>query len=96
VDDSTRNFLADSLDALAEQRVWNGALWQRCYDLVRANTNDKLVRYMLDDLIHYSGRPLFRAEPRPKDLQRYAQEFRDFATALRGQLSLSEYKARYE
>jgi hypothetical protein len=91
-----RAFLANSLDALAEQRVWNADLWQRCYDLVNANADDELVGYMIDDLIHYSGRPLFRSAPQPQDLQRYAQEFRDFAAALRSRLSLAEYKSRYE
>jgi len=96
MDEATRNALADALELLADQQVWNCELWHRCYDLVTANADDELVGYMADDLIHYSGRPLFRREPRPKDLQRYRQGFRDFAAALRERLSLSEYRRRYE
>ena len=96
MDETTRNQIADCFEQLAAEPRWNGELWQRCYDLVTAHLDDELVAYTMDDLIHYSGRPLFRSEPRPKDIQSYAQEFREFAVALRSLLSLSEYKMRYE
>lgn len=96
MDDATRKEIADCLDELAAQHVWNDALWQRCYDLVTANWDDELVEYLHDDLIHYSGRPLFRSEPRPADLQAYSQEFRDFAVALRSRMSVAEFKKHFE
>jgi hypothetical protein len=59
MDDATRNEVADCLEHLAQQEAWNSDLWQRCYDLVRANSDDDLMEYVYDDVIHYSG--LFRA-----------------------------------
>ena len=96
MDKAKRDEIADCLDQLAAEPRWNAALWQRCYDLVTTNADNDLLAYLHDDLIHYTGRPLFRSEPRAADLQAYSQEFRDFAAALRSQMSLEEFKKRYE
>jgi len=96
MDDATRDEIASCLDQLAAAPRWNAALWQRCYDLVGANADDELLAHLHDDLIHYTGTPLFRSEPRPADLKRYSQEFRDFAAALRLRMSLAEFKKHYE
>ena len=96
MDDATRHEIANCLDQLAAEPRWNGDLWQRCYGLVKANCDDELLAYLHDDLIHYTGTPLFRSEPRPVDLQRYSLEFRDFATALRSRMSVAEFKNQYE
>lgn len=96
MDDSTRTQIAESLDALANQDVWNADVWQRCYDLVDANTAmDPLVEYVFDDIIHYSGRRLLRSKPIPADFNQYRQEFRDVAAALRERLSLTEAREKY-
>jgi hypothetical protein len=92
MDDAIRNEIAVCLERLAAQPAWNAELWQRCYDLVTANLNDELLEYIHDELIHYTGTPLFRSEPRPSDLQRFAQGFRDFADALRSQMSVTDFK----
>jgi hypothetical protein len=55
MDDVTRREVAESLESLAEQASWNPELCQRCYDLVRANSDNELLGCVLDDLIHYSG-----------------------------------------
>jgi hypothetical protein len=68
MDDLTRNEIAECLEQLAAQPAWNPELWQRCYDLVAANMDDELLAYIHDDLIHYTGRPLFSSEPRSADL----------------------------
>jgi hypothetical protein len=96
MDDATRNEIAECLEQLAAQPAWNAELWQHCYDLVAANLNDELLACIHDDLIHYTGRPLFRSEPRPADLQSFSQEFRDIAGALRSQMSVADFKKRYE
>jgi hypothetical protein len=96
MDDATRHEVATCLERLAAEPKWNADLWQRCYDLVRANWDDELLAYLQDDLIHYSGKPLFRSEPRPADLQRYSQEFLDFASAIRARMPLAEFKRQYE
>jgi len=95
MNDATRNEIAVCLEELAAQDRWNGDLWQRCYDLVGANADDELLAYLHDDLIHYTGRPLFSSEPRPSDLQIHAQEFRDFAAAIRSGMSLAHFKELY-
>lgn len=94
VNDTTRGEIAECLDQLAAQTSWNEELWQRCYDLVKANWDDELVEYIYDDLVHYSGRPLLRS--RSAYLQPYSQEFRNFAVALRSKMSLAEFKKQYE
>jgi hypothetical protein len=97
LDDTTRREIAKSLDELAAQDVWNADIWQRCYDLVDANMNeDDLVAYVHDDLIHYTGTPLFRSAPKRKDFEPYRQQFRDVASALRAHMSLTDYKKNYE
>jgi hypothetical protein len=96
MDDATRTEIAECLERLASQPAWNGELWQRCYDLVAANHNDELLAYIHDDLIHYTGRPLFRSEPRPADLQAFSQEFKDIASAVRLRMSLEDFKKQYE
>ena len=96
MDDATRDEIANCLDQLAAEPRWNENLWQRCYNLVKANWDDELLAYLHDDLVHYTGTPLLRSEPRPTDLQRYSQEFRDFATALRSRMSLAEFQDQYE
>jgi hypothetical protein len=96
MDEATRDQIADCFEQLAGEPRWNGELWTRCYDLVRGNSDDEMVGYIMDDLIHYSGRPLWKSEPRPEDLQIYAQEFRNFAAALRSRVALSEYRKRHE
>lgn len=95
MDDKTRIEIAQSLEALAEQSVWNAAVWQRCFDLVNANADDELVAYFYDDLVHYTGTPLFRREPRPQGIQVFSQEFRDMAHAVRSQMTLSDFKRLY-
>ena len=90
--DVARNEIAGCLELLAAPPAWNEELWQRCYDLVAANMNDELVAYIHDDLIHYTGTPLFRSEPRPADLQRFSQGFRDIADALRSRMSLTDFR----
>ena len=96
MDDAIRNEIADCLERLASQPVWNEELWQRCYDLVGANHNDELLAYLHDDLIHYTGRSVFRSEPRPADLKAFSQEFRDFASAVRSRMSLQDFKKYHE
>jgi hypothetical protein len=97
LDDLRRTEIAASLEGLATQDVWSADVWQRCYDLVAKNMKeDELLAYVHDDLIHYTGRRLFRAAPLAKDFNPYRQEFRDVATALRARMSLAEYKKNYE
>jgi len=97
LDDATRIEIAKSLDDLATQDVWNVDAWQRCYDLVGANMKlDDLVAHVYDDLIHYTGTPLFRSAPRPRDFEPYRRQFRDIASALRSRMSLADYKKNYE
>ena len=98
----TRKQVADSLVRLSEQSEWNPELWQRCYDLVKANWDNELLEYVHDDLIHYSGefhsRNIFgfRVKPDRYQLENYRQEFRDIASALQSGLSLSEAKQKFE
>jgi hypothetical protein len=97
LDDAKRAEIAASLDGLAAQEVWNADVWQRCHDLVSEHMNENdLLGYVYDDLIHYTGRRLFRSAPLAKDFNPYRQEFRDVATALRSGMSLAEYKKQYE
>jgi len=102
VDETTRNTVAKCLEQLADQMVWSSELWQRCHDLVQANWDNELLKYVYDDLIHYSGefhsRNIlgFRTKPNRYQLQHYRQEFRDIATALRASMPLSEAKKKYE
>jgi len=101
MDDVARHEVAEYLERLAGQPMWNPELWQRCYDLVGANWDNEL-QYVHDDLIHYSGefhsRNIFgfRRKPRHSALEYCRQEFRDIAAALRSSLSLSETKKKYD
>ena len=97
LDDAKRIEIANSLEDLAAQEVWNSEVWQRCYDLVAGSMDaEELLGYVHDDLIHYTGRRLFRSAPLAKDFSPFRQEFRDVATALRSRMSLSDYKNNYE
>jgi hypothetical protein len=101
MDDATRNEVADCLERLAKQIVWSPELWRRCYELVQTNSDNDLLDYVYDDLIHYSGlfhsRNIFgfRVKPDQRQLEDYRQEFRDIAAALRSAMSLSEAKKKY-
>jgi hypothetical protein len=96
-DDCTRAKIADILDELAAQNVWNSDLWQQCYDLVAAHANeDELVAWVHDDVIHYSGKRLLRSAPIAQDFTTYREEFRNVAKALRTGMSVEEYKEHYE
>jgi hypothetical protein len=89
--------IANSLEELAAQEVWNPEAWQHCYDLVAGSLDEEeLLRYVHDDLIHYTGTRLFRSAPLAKDFNPFRQEFRDVATALRSQMSFTDYKKKYE
>ena len=102
MDDATRNEVVECLERLADQTVWNSELWQRCHDLVRANWDNELLEYVYDDVVHYSGlfhsRNIvgFRVKPDRRELERYRQEFRDIAAALRSSIPLSEAKKKCE
>jgi len=96
MDDVTRDNIAESLEDLAAQNAWNADVWQKCYEIVASNINeDELLGYVHDDLIHYSGRRLFRSAPIPADFDEYRQEFRDVASALRSRMSLANFKKRH-
>ncbi len=97
LEDAKRLEIAKSLDDLAAEDVWSADVWQRCYDLVSANVNhDELLGYVHDDLIHYTGKRLFRAVPIAKDFNPFRQEFRDVAAALRAGASLADYERNHE
>jgi hypothetical protein len=102
MDERSRREVAESLEHLADQPEWSPNAWQRCYDLVTANWDNELLRYVHDDVTHFSGefRSLnilgFRAKPDRYQLEHYRQEFRDIAAALRSDLSLAEAKRKYE
>jgi hypothetical protein len=101
MDDATRCEIAEALDNLATQESWNSDAWQRCYDLVTANWENELLKYVHDDLIHYDGnfhsRNLlgFRVKPDPHQLKDYRHEFRAIAAALRADLSLEDAKKQF-
>jgi hypothetical protein len=102
MDEAALKAVAESLEHLAEQEVWNPELWQRCYDLLKANWDNDLLEYVYDDVVHYSGefhsRNIFgfRVKPDRYQLEHYRQEFRDIAKALRSSMPLSEAKKKYE
>ena len=101
MDEATRNEVAQCLERLAEQEAWNPELWQRCYDLVKANWDNELLKYVHDDIIHYSGlfhsRNIlgFRVKPDRHELEDYRHEFRSIAAALRSFMLLSEAEKKY-
>lgn len=96
-----RSKAADSLERLAEEESWNPEAWEECYSLVEANRTDELLRYVFDDLIHYSGaftpRNILGLPKRPdqQEIQYYRQEFRDIASALRAYMPLNQAKKKY-
>ena len=102
MDESTRNTVATFLEHLADEAAWNPELWKRCHELVLANSDNELLEYVHDDIVHYSGefrsRNIFgfRVNPDRVQLERYRQEFRDIARALRSSMSLSEAKKKYD
>jgi hypothetical protein len=102
MDDGTGNEVAECLERLADQHVWNPELWQQCYELVQANWNNDLQKHAHDDLIDYDGefhsRNIFgfRVGPDRDQLEHYRQEFRDIAAALRSSMSLTNAKKKYE
>lgn len=93
--------VADCLERLAEQSNWNPALWQRCHDLVQANSDNELLKYVYDDIVHYSGafhsRNIFgfRVKPDRHELENYRYEFRSIAAAVRCEMALAKAKAKY-
>jgi hypothetical protein len=101
MDERTRMEVADCLERLAEQPLWNPALWQSCYDLVQANWDNELLKYVYDDVVHYSGefhsRNIFgfRVKPDPHQLENYRYEFRSIAAAVRSDMTLAKAKAKY-
>ncbi len=101
MDETTRNEVAQCLELLAGQEVWNPELWQRCHDLVKANWNNELLKYVYDDVVHYSGefhsRNIlgFRVKPDRRQLEDYRYEFRSIAAALRSSMPLSEAEQKY-
>jgi hypothetical protein len=101
MDEATRNEVAQCLERLAEQEAWNPELWQRCYDLVKANCDNELLKYVHDDVIHYSGNFSAwnilggRVGPDCDQLEDYRYEFRSIAAALRSFIPLSEAEKKY-
>ena len=85
--------LAIALENLANQVTWNAELWEECYKLA-GQSKSELAAYVFDDLIHCSGRPLFRNAPRPDEFLQYVGEFRAVAFGLRSGLALSDLKAK--
>ena len=43
MDGETRKEIADRLEILAKQEVWNADAWQSCFDIVEANADDGLL-----------------------------------------------------
>jgi hypothetical protein len=59
-------------------------------------SEDDLLSYVHDDLVHYTGTRLISSAPMAKDFNPFRQEFRDVATALRSRASLADYQRNYE
>jgi hypothetical protein len=101
MDEATRNEVAECLERLADEAEWNPDLHKRCYDLVGANWDNELLKYIHDDLIHYDGlfhsRNIlgFRVKPNRRELEDYRHEFRSIAAALRAGLSLVDAKKQF-
>ena len=102
MDDRDRNEVASWLERLADEAAWNPDVWQKCHDLVTANRDSKLLKFVSDDIIHYNGlfhsRNIFgfRVKPGRYQLDQCRQEFRDIAAALRSSLSPGEAKKKYD
>jgi hypothetical protein len=101
MDEATRNEVAECLERLADEAEWNPDLHKRCYNLAAANWDNELLKYIHDDLIHYSGvfhsRNIFgfRVKPNRHELEDYRHEFRSIAAALRAGLSLVDAKKQF-
>src|SRR5882672_7490664 len=101
MEDATRNEVAESLEQLAGQAMWNLELWKRSHDLVKANWDNEVLAYVYDDVVHYSGefrsRNIFgfRVKPNRNQLEHYRQEFRGVAAALRSSMPLADAKHKY-
>jgi hypothetical protein len=101
MDQTTRNEVAEGLERLADQTEWNPNLHKRCYDLVGANWDNELLKYVHDDLIHHDGlfhsRSIFgfRRKPAHHQLEHYRYEFRGIGAVLRAGLSLVEAKKQF-
>ena len=101
MDDTTRQSIAEALEALAAEQSWNPESWQRCYDFVKTHSGEELLAYIHDDLIHYDGafheRGLlgFRVKPNQALLDDYRYEFRSVATALRARMTLTQAKKEF-
>jgi hypothetical protein len=102
MDGPTRNYIAECLETVAAQSAWDAQLWQQCYDAVSTHSQNELLAYVHEDLIHYSGlfHSLnilgFRKEPDRYQLEHYRQEFCDIASALRADITLADAKTKYE
>lgn len=102
MDDATRSLISRQLDNLAYRQEWNENAWWECHDLVKANWDDKLLAYVYDDIVHYSGvfhsRNIFgfRVKPDHCEFEQYRQEFRDIAAALRARMSLEDATKVYD
>jgi hypothetical protein len=97
MDDTTRLRVAEALEKLAAQPVWNDDIWKLCFELVEANLDDELLAYVYDDLIHCSATPPinFRNPPKHPQFDDFKEEFRDVAKALRDRLSLVEARKKF-
>jgi hypothetical protein len=98
MNNATPNEIADCLESLASQQMWNPDVWQQCHDLVEANFDNELLAYVYDDIIHYSGLFHsinllgFRVKPNPASLEDYTSEFRQVAEAIRAGTSRQDFK----
>ena len=90
MDEATRNEAAKCLERLADEAEWNPDLHKRCYELVGANWDNELLKYIHDDLIHYEGvfhsRNIlgFRVKPDRHELDDYRHEFRGICNRFAG------------
>jgi hypothetical protein len=101
MDARVRNDIADRLEGLASQPMWNPDLCQQCLELVGADSENALLDFVYDQLLYHSGLHSgsilgFRVRPDRFQLERYRRVFRDIAAALRSGLSLTEAKKRYD
>jgi hypothetical protein len=93
--------IADALEKVADQQTWEPGVWRHCCELAELNLENELLRYVLQDLVHYEGlrnsRNLvgFSVKADPAQLEQYTREFRDVAAALRVDLSLHEAKKQH-
>jgi len=101
MNEAARNAVVEALENLANQESWNAAAWQKCFNLVTANWDDELMKFVNHDLILYDElfhpRHIlgFRLKPDFQRLADYRRDFRAVATDLRTHLSLGEAKKQY-